>query len=126
MCINVQRALKNQARDAKQAVFLAESDLRYARAIGDTQAATAAENKFRQAKNELAAIQAEQRALKARMKQKTKDAESNRAMADLNEAVTKILMAVKCLGVSDVAKAVARRRAYKAAAAEAAFARARD
>ena len=123
MCITVQRALKNQARDAKQAVFLAESDLRYARAIGDTQAAAAAENKFRQAKNELAAIQAEQRALKARMKQKTKDAESNRAMADLNEAVTKILMAVKCLGVSDVSKAVARRRAYKAAAAEAAFAR---
>ena len=123
MCSTRQRALKNQARDVKQAVFLAESDLRYAKAIGDTQEAAAAESKLRQAKTEYAAIQAEQRALKAQMKQKTKDAESNRAIAGLNEAVTKILMAVKCLDVSDVSKAVARRRAYKTASAAAALAR---
>ena len=123
MCSTRQRALKNQARDVKQAVFLAESDLRYAKAIGDTQEAAAAESKLRQAKTEYAAIQAEQRALKAQTKQKTKDAESNRAIAGLNEAVTKILMAVKCLDVSDVSKVVARRRAYKTASAAAAFAR---
>ena len=99
MCITVQRALKNQARDAKQAVFLAESDFRYARAIGDTQEAAAAESKLRQAQAEHAVVIAALRDLKKKKKQEAEKAEKNRAItvADLNAAVTKILSAVAAL-----------------------------
>ena len=95
---SAQTALKKKARDVKQAAFIAEDDLRCAKAIGDTKAAAAAESKLRKAQTEYAAILTEQRALK---EQKKRDAESNRAItvADLNEAVSRVLTAIA--GLSD-------------------------